>query len=115
MSCGRVLLIVRDSDLRRSISFSLETHGYEVVALQRWAGEPAPSEFACIVFDDGAMMKAEDSTWLLEASTSPLILMTYGDGHEMHLELSAVVPMPLKGEAVPEAVASVMSARKAST
>lgn len=115
MHSGRVLVVAPDHDLRHSLTFALAAYGYSVVAKEAWPGEPEPERFDCVVLDEHVMSAPSVRPRALFSVQGPIVLLAYSDAARTQMWFDTVLAMPLKGEAVVEAVVAVMARHGAAT
>lgn len=104
MHSGRILVVEPDDDLRRSLTFVLAAYGYTVVADQGWPADAISGAFDCIVLDEQVMSKSSALPRVLLSGWPPVLLLAYSEGALANEAVTGVIAMPLKGEAVPQAV-----------
>jgi DNA-binding response OmpR family regulator len=108
MHSGRILVVAPDNDLRRSLTFALAAYGYTVTAEQVWPGSAMADAFDCIVLDEHVLPKSTLSPALM-SSRRPVLLLAYSEEALANDAVTGVIAMPLKGEAVMQAVEAAMS------
>lgn len=108
MHSGRILVVEPDDDLRRSLTFALATYGYTVIADQGWPADATSDAFDCIVLDEQVLSKSSTLPPTLLSGWPPVLLLAYSAGALANEAVTAVIAMPLKGEAVPQAVAAAI-------
>lgn len=103
MPSGRVLVIAPSIDLRKSLVFALEAEGYVVTSLAVLPPEDVASSCDCVVMDHKATTGSREAVLafvkarcvvLLAGTPQPWLI-----GH-----VTAVVPTPLRGDALGQAV-----------
>lgn len=109
MHVGRVLLVAPDDDLRRSLTFALAAYGYTVVAEQQWPGEEQADGFDCVVLDEKALSGLSIGA---AAIKRPVLLLAYSETAKSNAIVAGTIAMPLKGEAVIQAVAAALAAQR---
>jgi hypothetical protein len=109
MHSGRVLVVAPDDDLRRSLTFALAAYGYTVIAEQAWPVEATADAFDCVVLDEHALPKSSTLPLALRSGRQPVLLLAYSEGALANETVAGVIAMPLKGEAVPQAVAAAIA------
>lgn len=107
MHSGRILVVAPDHDLRHSLTFALEAYGYCVVAETAWP--QGADHFDCIVLDEHAMTQPWARQQAFFAGRGPIVLLAYSEAARSQMGFDCVLAMPLKGEAVVEAVVAVMA------
>ena len=105
MHPGRILVVARDDDLRRSLTFALAAYGYAVTAEPSWPGDATADAFDCIVLDEQVLSKSP----VLSPAHRPVLLLAYSEEARANGVVTGVIAMPLKGEAVPQAVAAAIA------
>ena len=108
MHSGRILVVEPDDDLRRSLTFALAAYGYTVIADQGWPADATSDAFDCIVLDEQVLSKSSTLPPTLLSGWPPVLLLAYPAGTLANEAVTAVIAMPLKGEAVPQAVAAAI-------
>ena len=112
MHSGRILVVAPDNDLRRSLTFALAAYGYAVTAEQAWPGNATADAFDCIVLDEHVLSKSSELSSALLSGRRPVLLLAYTEEALANAAVTGVIAMPLKGEAVMQAVeAAIASAR----
>lgn len=109
MHSGRILLVAPDDDLRRSLTFALAAYGYAVTAEQAWPEAATAAAFDCIVLDERVLSKSSALSPALLSEHQPVLLLAYSEGGLANAAVTGVIAMPLKGEAVPQAVAAAIA------
>lgn len=107
MHVGRILLVAHDDDLRRSLTFALAAYGYTVVAERQWPSEGEADAFDCVVLDEKALSALPAIT---SAVKRPVLLLAYSQAAKSNALVAGTIAMPLKGEAVIQAVAAAIAA-----
>lgn len=108
MHSDRILVVAPDDDLRRSLTFALAAYGYAVTAQQAWPGHAAADAFDCIVLDERALPNASPPSPVRR----PVLLLAYSADALANDSVTGVIAMPLKGEAVMQAVEAALAARR---
>jgi CheY-like chemotaxis protein len=109
MHSGRILVVAPDDDLRRSLTFALEAYGYAVTTEQAWPENAAADAFDCIVVDEHVLSKSAALSAGPLHGRRPVLLLAYSEGALANAAVTGVIAMPLKGEAVPQAVAAAIA------
>jgi hypothetical protein len=109
MHPGRILVVAPDDDLRRSLTFALAAYGYTVMAEQAWPADVTADAFDCIVLDEQVLSKSSALPPTLLSGRRPVLLLAYSEGALANEAVTGVIAMPLKGEAVPQAVAAAIA------
>jgi hypothetical protein len=109
MHSGRILVVAPDDDLRRSLTFALAAYGYTVVAEQAWPGDATADACDCIVLDEQVLSKSSTLPPALLSGPRPVLLLAYSEDALANEAVTGVIAMPLKGEAVPQAVAAAIA------
>ena len=107
MHWGRILVVAQDEDLRRSLTFALAAYGHAVTPRADLPQGEEASAFDCIVLDEHALPKSVTPARLFP--TCPVLLLAYSQEGLANASVTGVIAMPLKGEAVPQAVAAALS------
>lgn len=108
MDSGRILVVAPDNDLRRSLTFALAAYGYAVTAQESWPDNVADI-FDCTVLDEHVMDKATTLSPALLSARRPVLLLAYSEEALANRAVTEVIAMPLKGEAVIQAVAAAIA------
>lgn len=108
MHSGRILVVEPDDDLRRSLTFVLAAYGYTVIADQGWPADATSDAFDCNVLDEQVLSKSSTLPPTLLSGWPPVLLLAYSAGALANEAVTAVIAMPLKGKAVPQAVAAAI-------
>lgn len=78
-STSKVIAVVSDQALLRSIEFALEAHGYRVDSFSTWlGGRAASSEALCMVVDSGVLNNDPDAGSGLDNPPMRVLLLTDG-------------------------------------
>ena len=109
MHSGRILVVAPDNDLRRSLTFALAAYGYTVTAEQAWPESAAADAFDCIVLDEHVLSKSSAFSPAVLSGRRPVLLLAYSEEALANESVTGVIAMPLKGEAVMQAVETAMS------
>lgn len=113
MHSGRILVVAPDHDLRQSLAFALAAYGYSVVAEEAWPREPGTERFDCVILDEHVLSEPSIRPRALFSVRGPIVLLAYSDAALSQGWFDTILAMPLKGEAVVEAVVAVMARRGA--
>lgn len=113
MHSGRVLVVAPDHDLRHSLAFALDAYGYSVVAEEAWPREPGAERFDCVILDEHVLSEPAVRPHGLFAVRGPIVLLAYSGAALSQGWFDTILAMPLKGEAVVEAVVAVMARHSA--
>jgi hypothetical protein len=109
MDPGRILLVAPDNDLRRSLTFALAAYGYVVTAEHAWPVDVVPDAFDCTVLDEHVLAGAALRAPALLSGRRPVLLLAYTDEGMANEAVTEAIAMPLKGEAVIQAVAAAIA------
>ena len=112
MHVDRILVVAPDDDLRRSLTFALAAYGYTVVAERQWPGDIAAEAFDCVVLDERALSELSAGASFTQL---PVLLLAYSEAAKANASVAGTIAMPLKGEAVIQAVAAAIATSRAST
>lgn len=112
MHIGRILVVALDDDLRRSLTFALAAYGHTVVAERQWPEEIAAEAFDCVVLDEPALSELSAKA---SVAAPPVLLLAYSEAAKSSTLVAGTIAMPLKGEAVIQAVAAAIAGSRAST
>ena len=113
MHSGRILVVAPDDDLRRSLTFALAAYGYKVTAEPAWPENATADAFDCIVLDEHILSKFSTPSPALLSGRRPVLLLAYSEEALTNATVTGVIAMPLKGEAVMQAVeAAIATARQ---
>ncbi|HTO27942.1 MAG TPA: hypothetical protein VL017_05070 [Devosia sp.] len=108
MDSGRILVVAPDDDLRRSLTFALAAYGYAVTAERAWPEGATADAFDCVVLDEHVLSAPSATLPELRSTRRPVLLLAYSGEALANSVVTAVIGMPLKGEAVPQAVAAAI-------
>ncbi len=108
MHSGRVLVVAPDSDLRRALTFALSAYGYTVTAESSLSATSSSERYNCLVIDEHALARPDAPPPGLLASLGPTVLLAYTEGGLANRWVNSTVAMPLRGEAVIQAVAALI-------
>lgn len=114
MAHGRILVIAPNSDLRRSMAFALEAEGYVVTTHATIPGNDSSRGYDCVVLDHKAAAGAREAALLFCRSSFPVLLLAGAPLPWLSAEVFGVVPTPLSGDALSEAVLSAVRAERRS-
>lgn len=99
-----VLLVAPDSDLRRSLEFSLAAEGYEVTSRASIGAHEQPSAFACTVVDHHALGPDPQRAAAFFNIFTPVVLLANAQEHPLSPRAFRTVMKPLLGAALTDAV-----------
>ena len=111
MHSGRILVVAPNDDLRRSVTFALAAYGYAVTAEALWSDRDL-YRFDCIVLDENALAGLAPVE-PISAARRPILLLAYSEIALASTLFDRVIAMPLKGEAVIQAVSDALEAVRA--
>lgn len=118
MSLGRVLVVAPSPDLRKSLAFALEAEGYVVTTHAGILGNDASRGYDAVVFDHKAAAAGPRKQVVdFCRSAQPLVLLAGSPQLWLAREAYSVVPTPLMGDALSNAVAAAVAhtAQRAAT
>lgn len=110
MPDGRILVIAPNSDLCKSLAFALEAEGYAVTTQATIPGSDASRGYDCVVLDHRAAVGARDDVLSFCRSSRPVLLLAGAAQPWLSREVFEVVPTPLSGDALSDAVRSAVLA-----
>jgi F420-dependent methylenetetrahydromethanopterin dehydrogenase len=109
-----VLVVVPDSELRRSIAFALEAEGYAIeqhCLLADAVRASAGPDVICIVVDENAVAGRSAAGAILEASEKPLVLLVDKLRAAPGTKGVTILTKPLLGQLLVETVAEMIPSR----
>lgn len=115
MHSGRVLVVAPDHDLRRALTFALSAYGYTVTSESAWSRLSDTDGYDCIVLDAHALSRPDVAPPAMLSDLGPIVLLAYSEGALSNRWVDAIVAMPLRGEAVIQAVSALIAASSQST
>jgi hypothetical protein len=106
MPSGRLLLVAPETELRRSLAFSLETEGYSIVLrdappARSWL---AQNRFDCAVVDQKALMGEAYESIAFCIKAHPVVLLAAKPHPWLVDWVAEVVDLPLVGTDVSAAI-----------
>jgi len=112
---ANILLVVPDTDLRKSLEFALRAEGYEVTWSAGIGAAETPSAFACTVLDHDAIgADLAEGRAFCEAFW-PVILLSNASVHPLASSAFASVLKPQLGPALINATRAATAAREGAT
>lgn len=113
MANGRILVIVPQLDLRRSLEFVLDAEGYDVTARPGidFAVPAASSRFDCIVLDHQALIGPRQQVIDFCAKAAPVVLVSSKPIEWLAGSVKDTVEKPVMGGAVVRSVGRVLALR----
>lgn len=110
MAACRLLIVTPQTDLRHSLAFTLEAHGYQAEALEglpprNWTGAPA---FSCTILDQKALTGEPYETIAFCIKAAPVVLLTDSPVGWISEWTRAVIELPVVGDALVDAVRASM-------
>lgn len=104
---NRVLIISPSPDLRKSLAFALETEGYVVTSYAGIPGGDAGRSYDCVVMDHKAARASREAVVQFCAKTPNLVYLDGTPQPWLTGWLTHIVPTPLAGNTLVEAVRDV--------
>ena len=112
---AHVLLVVPDSDLRKSLDFALRADGHDV-SWQSSVGEaPIPVHFDCTILDHHAIGPNLRQGETFCRAFWPVILLANSEGHALSATAFRTVLKPMLGPALSTALADALNASAITT
>jgi hypothetical protein len=105
----RLLVIAPNPDLRKSLAFALESEGYVVTSHAVIPNEEAGQSYDCVVLDHKAAIGPREAVLAFANKARCLILLAGTPQPWLLPHVTAIVPTPLRGEALGEAVRDAVS------
>jgi hypothetical protein len=105
---SHILIVARDSELRRSLAFALSAEGHQVT-LQTGISGGAPSEFDCSVLDHHAAGNDLAAAIRFCDEFAPVILLANIASHPLSEHAFRTILKPLLGPAVIAAVREALA------
>jgi CheY-like chemotaxis protein len=107
---AHVLLVVPDSDLRRSLDFALRADGHTVTWRDGLDGAPVAARFDCTILDDLAVGQNPKQGESFCRTLHPVILLADAPDHELSAVAFRTVLKPLLGPALSAALGDALAA-----
>jgi CheY-like chemotaxis protein len=107
----RILLVAPDSDLRRSLEFSLTAEGYEVTSRASIGARERPDAFDCTVVDHHALGNDGRAAANFCSIFAPVILLANKLDHELSPSAFRTLLKPLLGAALTDAIYAALATR----
>ena len=104
MPSGRVLIIAPSIDLRKSLVFALEAEGYVVTSLAVLPSEDVAGSYDCVVIDHKAATGSREAVLDFIVKARRVVLLAGTPQPWLISHVTAVVPTPLRGDALGQAV-----------
>lgn len=98
---GRLLVIARDEDLRRSLAFSLAAHGYLVETRGSATGPLPDGQIDCTIVDEDVVQALGPLEAKFYREHAPVVLLHY---NSPSIEATRCLRKPLRGDDVVQAV-----------
>lgn len=97
---GRLLVIARDEDLRRSLAFSLAAHGYVVETRGSASGPWPDGPIDCTIVDEDVVQSLGSLETAFYRERAPVVLLHYNNPS---IEATRCLRKPLRGDDVVQA------------
>jgi hypothetical protein len=110
-----VLLVVPDSDLRRSLDFSLRADGHTVSWRDGLDGKPITAQFDCTILDDDAVGQNLKQGQSFCRTLWPVILLADSADHALSSVAFRTVLKPTLGPALSDALEEALRAAHLAT
>lgn len=113
MPAAPVLVIAPEDDLQRSVSFLIESEGFEVALyknLPEALASPAAAHAACAVIDSKAISEPQELRAHMRLFPRPVILLVERPGRLPALPRCVTLTKPFLGPALVEAVLTAAAA-----
>lgn len=114
-SMAHVLLVVPDSDLRKSLDFALRADGHIVSWRSTLDGDPIPVHFDCTILDHHAIGPNLRQGQAFCRAFWPVILLANSEGHELSGSAFRTVLKPMLGPVLSAALGDALEARPITT
>lgn len=112
---AHVLLIVPESDLRKSLDFALNADGHTITWRSSLDGEPIRAQFDCTILDHHAVGPNLRQGEVFCKAFWPVILLANSPQHELSDVAFRTVLKPMLGPALSAAMNDALLARQATT
>ena len=112
---AHVLLIVLDSDLRKSLDFALRADGHAVTWRSSLDESPIPMHFDCTILDHHAVGLNLKQGEVFCRAFWPVILLANTEGHALSKVAFCTVLKPLLGPVLSAAVNDAVAVRPVTT
>ena len=112
---AHVLLVVPDSDLRKSLDFALRADGHVVNWRSTLDGAPIPVHFDCTILDHRAVGPNLRQGQAFCRAFWPVILLANSEGHELSGSAFRTVLKPMLGPVLSAALSEALEARPITT
>ena len=107
---AQVLLVVPDSDLRRSLDFALRADGHVVTWRDSVDGGPVAAQFDCTILDENAASQNIKQGQSFCRTLWPVILLADTPDHELSAVAFRTVLKPMLGPALSAALGEALGA-----
>jgi len=112
---AHVLLVVPDSDLRRSLDFALRADGHTVTWRDGLDGNPVAAQFDCTILDDHAVGENLAQGQSFCRTLWPVILLADTPAHALAAVAFRTVLKPMLGPALSVALDDALGAAHLAT
>jgi hypothetical protein len=107
---AHVLLVVPDSDLRRSLDFALRAEGHVVTYRSSLDGEPIPAQFDSTILDEQAVGASLKQGLSFCRAFRPVVLLASSAEHPLSGAAFRTVLKPMLGPALSAALGEALRA-----
>lgn len=108
MAKRRILVIAPNPDLRKSLAFALEADGHVVTTHASIPGRDAARGYDCVVLDHKGAAGSREAVLSFCHNSPPVLLLAAVPQPWLSREVFEVVPTPLSGDALSQAVRSAI-------
>jgi len=112
---AHILLVVADSDLRRSLDFALRAEGHAVTWRSNLEESPIPIDFDCTVLDHHAVGTNVRQGQIFCRAFWPVILLANTEHHPLSGLAFRTVLKPMLGPVLSAAIGDALVARSVTT
>ena len=112
---AHILLIVADSDLRKSLDFALRADGHIVTWRSGLDESPIPMHFDCTILDHHAAGQNLRQGQTFCRAFWPVILMANTEAHALSGAAFRTVLKPMLGPVLSAAIGDALQARRVTT